>query len=162
HKYFYRTYANLSWSAWVAVQPEIEGDHIVLSKWRGKLNLFWLTFAKKQQATPPPSSTEAKGVASLNFSELAAHIYSAAPQEQLLVQLNWSEYFQGQWSERLSTDINKSQPINVESGFDVRNIHVHVSTEPDDAAVRIHLDFPDKYEAAYALAVFFAMLLGVD
>jgi hypothetical protein len=39
--------------------------------------------------------------------------------------------------------MNKVEPIDVTSDFDVNSIHLHVSKEPDDAAIRIHLDFPD-------------------
>ncbi len=162
HKYFYRSYASQSWSAWVAVTAEIEGDHIVLAKWRGKLNLFWLTFATKQAPAPAPSNADSTGIAGLSFSDLAQHIYSTTPQEQLLVQLNWCDYYQGQWSERLATDISKADPISVDAGFDLRDIHVHVTTEPDDAAILIHLDFPDKYEGNFVLGLIVAVLFGMD
>jgi hypothetical protein len=78
------------------------------------------------------------------------------------VQLNWSEFYQGQWSERLATDINKTEIINVQSGFDVSQIHIHISTEPNDAAILVHLDFPQFYESIYMLGVLLVVLLGGD
>lgn len=157
HKYFYRTYANASWSAWSAVKPDIEGDHIAIAVWRGKLNLFWLTFAKKQKPMPAPTGKDTGAVTGLSFNTLADKIYDATPQEQLLVQLNWCEYFQGTWSDRLSTDINKAEPINVHADFDVNSIHIHVSKEDNDAAIRIHLDFPPAYYYSTILVLQYSM-----
>jgi hypothetical protein len=54
HKYFYRTYTTGAWSAWIAVTPDIESNHIVLAIWKGRLNIFWVTFAAKSQAQAPP------------------------------------------------------------------------------------------------------------
>jgi hypothetical protein len=162
HKYFYRTYSNQTWSAWVAVTPDIEGDHITLAVWRGKVNLFWLTFAKKAQAQPAPSGPDGSVVSNMSFTALADNIFNASAQEQLQVQLNWSEYFQGQWSERIATDMNKSDSINVLTGFDISTVHVHVSKEPNDAAVKIHLDFPAIYDLAYAFGVLAAEFGGGD
>jgi peptidoglycan hydrolase-like protein with peptidoglycan-binding domain len=162
HKYFYRTYSMQTWSAWEVVTPDIEGDHVTLVVWRGKLNLFWLTFAKKSQAAPAPTGSDSSAVSSLSFTTLTDRIYSASAQEQLQVQLNWSEYFQGQWSERIASDINKTEVIGVQTGFDIRSIHVHVSKETNDAAVKIHLDFPAIYELIYAIGVLVAKFSGGD
>jgi hypothetical protein len=162
HKYFYRTYSNATWSGWVAVTPDIEGDHITLAVWRGKVNLFWLTFAKKAQAAPAPSGPDSSVVSGMSFTSLADRVYGASAQEQLQVQLNWSEYFQGQWGDRLATDMNKTEVINVMTDFDIRTVHVHVSKEPNDAAVKIHLDFPAIYEMAYAFGVLGAEFSGGD
>ena len=53
HKYFYRTYSTGTWSGWEAVTLDIESNHIVLAIWRGRLNIFWLTFITKAQAPFP-------------------------------------------------------------------------------------------------------------
>src|SRR5260370_6649817 len=44
HKYFYRTYSSGTWSGWESVTPDIDGNHIALAIWKGRLNLFWMTF----------------------------------------------------------------------------------------------------------------------
>src|SRR4029077_5028663 len=49
HKYFYRTYFAGVWSAWVAVTPDIESNHIVLVVWKGRLNVFWVNFMAKAE-----------------------------------------------------------------------------------------------------------------
>jgi peptidoglycan hydrolase-like protein with peptidoglycan-binding domain len=162
HKYFYRSYAEGSWSAWIAVPLDIEGDHIVLAVWRGKLNLFWLTFVTRQQGAPAPSGSDSTTVANLSFTSLADKIYAASAQKQIEVQLNWSEYFQNTWSERLSTDIDKSDIINVLAAFDPSQVHLHISKEPDDAALLVHLDFPEIYDIIYIISVIIAILSGRD
>lgn len=145
HKYFYRTYSNQSWSAWEAVTPDIGGDHIVCVIWRGKLNLFWLTFLTKgkppdQVADPDPKPT---GVAFLGINDLAKKLAELNPQKQIQLQLNWSEYFQGKWSDPISTDPTRYDAIDVPDAFDPRYVHVHVSKEVDasgnEGAVKIHL-----------------------
>jgi hypothetical protein len=147
HKYFYRTYANQVWSAWEAVTPDIEGDHVIPVFWRGRLNLFWLTFAQRSQSKAPPQDpADTTHLANLSFSQLAGKLDTVSAQKQVQVQLNWSEYFQGKWSDRISSDITRSEAINVLDDFDPSTVYVHVSKETVaggiEGAVRIHLDFP--------------------
>jgi hypothetical protein len=149
HKYFYRTYSTGTWSGWQAVTPDIESDHIALAIWRGRLNLFWLTFISKAQAPAPPPASAGPGtkVTDLGFNELSRGAFAAKPQKQVQIQLHWSEYVQGKWTNRISTDVNKSVPVNVLDDFDPRNVHIHVSKETDssgnEGAVKIHADFPE-------------------
>jgi hypothetical protein len=147
HKYFYRTYSQGAWLGWQAVTLDIESDHIALALWRGRLNVFWLTFVIKAQAPPAPSGHGATGVGSLRFDDLTSDIFSAKPQKQVQVQLHWSEFVQGKWTTRISTDVNKSDAIDVLDGFETRNVHIHVSKETDssgaEGAIKIHVDFPD-------------------
>jgi hypothetical protein len=136
HKYFFRNYAfsTGTWSNWEPVTFDIEGDHIVLVVWRGKLNLFWLTFLVK----PAPSTREE------NFQQFAnLPIANTRPDKQLQVQLHWSEYVRGKWSNRISTDLSKAEVINTSVDFDSSTVHVHVSKEfvnGEEGAVRIHVD----------------------
>src|SRR5258705_7539960 len=37
-KYFYRSYAHQMWTPWVPVTADIEGDHVVLVVWRGRVH----------------------------------------------------------------------------------------------------------------------------
>src|SRR5262249_29590301 len=144
-QYFYRAYANQSWSAWEAVTPSITGNQIVAVVWRGRLNLFWVTFFKKGQANTTPSSGSSDTVGKMSFDQLTQAINNFRAQPQVQVQLHWSEYFEGKWSKEVTTDLNQFPPIDVDDGFDPDfNNHVHVSKEVDangnEGAVRIHLD----------------------
>jgi len=145
HKFFHRTYFSGAWSGWEAVIPDIESDHIALAIWRGRLNLFWLTFIPNPQ--PPATPPDGTNLANL-FSDSLASTHFAKKQVQ--IQLHWSELLQGEWSIRTSTDINKFKAIIVPDleEFDPSSVHIHVSKEGDDdsaGAIRIHADFPYSY-----------------
>jgi hypothetical protein len=152
-KYFYRTFANGVWSGWVPVSPDIEGDHVVAVIWRERLNVFWLTFVVQGTApTTPAATSNADGtsggskVTDLTLTDLSNSLqYGGAPSFTAQVQLNWSEYYQGKWSTRRSSDIHRFDPIPVSDGFNpVTEVYVHASIETDaegnETAVRIHMD----------------------
>lgn len=147
HKYFYRTYSTGTWSAWEAVTPDIESNHIVLAVWKGRLNVFWVNFSPKSEKpdSPGASGPSDPTVTSFKLNDLTGGIEASTAKPQILVQLHWCEFFQGKWSDRISTDINRYAPIDVFDGFDPdQDIYIHVSKEVDssgnEGAVRIHLD----------------------
>jgi hypothetical protein len=146
HKYFYRTYSYGTWSAWQAVGPDIESNHIVLVVWKSRLNIFWVNFTPKSETPKSPQQGQGgTAAASLSLNDLTGGIEGSGPRSQIQVQLNWCEYFQGKWSDRIATDINRYSPIDVFPGYDPNKfIYIHVSKEVDslgnEGAVRIHLD----------------------
>ena len=163
-KYFYRTFSNGIWNGWIPVTPDIEGDHIVAVIWRGRLNVFWLTFAV--QSIPPDSpgsgsqtnkdkTSGASKLTDLTFGDFGNLVAAGKPQKSVKIQLNWSEYYQGKWTPRKSSDINRFNPITVSDDFDpATDVYVHASIDTDadnnETAVRIHMDGtnPDiKYQA---------------
>jgi hypothetical protein len=166
HKYFTRTYSNGVWSGLEAVTADIESDHMVLAIWRGRLNLLWLTFVTKAKAPDTGASSGAGGVGSLSFGTLFSDISSSRPQQQVQIQLHWSEYVQGKWTNRISTDVKNSEAINVMEGFDPSQVHLHVSKEidsnGDEGALKVHVDFPIIYDIAWILGEIFAALAGKD
>ena len=145
HKYFYRTYANGLWSGWAAVPLDIESDHIVLAVWRGHVNIFWLTFITRTQA-PAGDSNDGTQLGVLPLGSLESAIQQLKSQKQVQIQLHWSDYVQGKWSTRLSSDVNKSTPINVVDGFDPRQVHPRVAKEIDssgnEGALLLYVDLP--------------------
>jgi hypothetical protein len=151
HKYFWRMHSRDGWSAWQAVTPDIESDHIVLAVWKGRLCVFWVTFISMPEA---PQATAANPnepkVTSLSFGQLASSINAGKAKPKMQVQLHWSEYFQNKWSPRISSDFKKYEPVTVPEGFDPKSVYIHVSKDIDaegnEGGVRIHLDFPDVIE----------------
>jgi hypothetical protein len=144
HKYFYRTYSTGTWSGWEAVPLDIESNHIVLVIWRGRLNIFWLTFINKAQG-PGPSGSGGSKITDIGFNDLTNAMFGAKARPQVQVQLHWSEYVQGKWSKPIASDVNRYAPINTFDGFTPdRDIYIHVSKEIDasgnEGAVKIHLD----------------------
>jgi hypothetical protein len=146
-KYFYRRFAYGTWTAWEPVKVDIEGDHLVAVVWHDRLHLFWVTFAQKSQAPdPPPQDPTGKPMVQMNFSDLTQNLATIAPEKQVQYQLNWSEYFQGKWSERKSSDMSRAVPLNVPPDYDPLQTYIHVAKEYDDSgnegAVKVILDYP--------------------
>ena len=146
-KYFYRRFAFGTWTAWEPVKVDIEGDHLALVKWRDRLHLFWVTFSFVSKAAPlakQNSSASTTQLVSLDFNDLTQNLSSIAPQKQVQLQLNWSEYFQGKWSDRKSSDLSRATPINVPADYTPLSSYIHVAKETDAAgnegAVKIILD----------------------
>jgi hypothetical protein len=156
-KYFYRTFSNEIWSGWIPVTPDIEGDHIVAVIWRGRLNIFWLTFAIRGASTTPSQASQANAeskppttkLTDLSFSDLGPMVIQARPPRMVQIQLNWSEYYQGKWTPRKSSDINRFPEFSVNDSFDpIGSVYVRASIDTDangnETAVRIHMDGIDQ------------------
>ena len=152
-KYFYRTFSNGIWSGWIQVTPDIEGDHIVAVMWRGRLNIFWLTFAIRGATTPPVQAALASAdptpattkLTDLRFSDLGPMVVNAKPDRTVQIQLNWSEYYQRKWTPRRSSDINRFPAFSVSDSFNpTSSVYVRASIDTDangdETAVRIHMD----------------------
>ena len=157
HKYFYRTYTSLAWTPWIAVTPDIDGDHIALAIWKGRLNVFWITWITQTQ-TPSSSSSDSTDLSSLKFSALTTDISSAGKATKLVQpQLHWCDYYQGKWSTRISSDINKYSPIAVPDDFNASQVRIRINKEgggpnAGEGAVNVILDFPSVLDPAFELA----------
>lgn len=126
-KTFYRRYTNHMWTPWEPVTVEIDSDHIVIAVWQGRLNLFWLTFLpKSKDNTNSDETVEAARNKSV----------AEAVQKEVAIQLNRSEYLQGQWSTRESSSPDAA--IN----FSVRNDYVN-----SDIFIYLHKEIEDGSEA---------------
>jgi hypothetical protein len=144
------------------VTADIEGDHITALIWRGRLTLFWLTFAIKGGLSANPSAgtdtrkTPGSKLTDMSFGDLASVVVNAKPPTTVQIQLNWSEYFQGQWSPRKSSDIKRFNSLTVNDDFNpVTDLFVHASIDygstgsdssvPDPVeAALVHLDSPSN------------------
>ena len=139
-EYFYRTFSHGIWSGWIPVTTELEGDHIVAVIWRGRLNIFSLTFVPQaQQSDTAPVSKFG------DFSNVA--VSDMMPTKTVKIQLNRTEYYQGKWAPHVSSDLTRFRPIAVSGDFDpARDVFVRVSIDTDndgnETSVRIHLDAP--------------------
>jgi hypothetical protein len=135
HKYFYRRYRYRMWTPWEPLSVDIDGDHLVAVVWRQRLNLFWVTFMEKakQDTKGDPISVDFNG--QLNISSV--------PPRQVDVQLNWTEYFQGQWTTRGSSGFATPVTVDVANNFSSREVFIFAVKEYDDegeeAAVRVQL-----------------------
>lgn len=129
HQYFYRRYAHRMWTAWEPVNTEIDGEHLVAVMWRERLHLFWLTFMEKVESAGSPATAPASGpLAGLTLKEIVA-ASGGAVNRFLDVQLNWSEYFQGEWTVRASSGFTPVERLF--EPFDASRLSVTVSKEAD-------------------------------
>jgi hypothetical protein len=146
-QYFYRRYAHGMWTPWEPVSAEIDGDHVVAVMWRDRLHLFWLTFIEKVEAAGAPSSNETGNLAELQLNKLvsaAATTAQGAVNRILDIQLNWSEYLQGEWTTREASGFGNTVELG-QKRFYPQNLFVTVrkKTDPEtgvDAAVEIILN----------------------
>jgi len=117
--------------------------------WRERLHLFWLTFMEKvEQSMSDPQTGETRALGKLPAGDLvkaAVQTSKGAVRRKLDIQLNWSEYFQGEWTVRESGGFGNA--IDLYQPFDASKVFVTVSKEADpetgaDGAVRINLNGP--------------------
>lgn len=152
-KYFYRRYRDEMWTPWEPVSAEVEGDHIALIVWRGRLCVFWTTFIEKlDQVAPtptdPPDSSNAAAKLSatqLKLSDVLGSLKESVRSKYLVPRFHWSEYMNGDWASSRSGSVIAAVPpsgssgvgpseglfAKVDVGFDVRSISMHVRTLPD-------------------------------
>lgn len=88
HRYFYRYRENKVWSAWEKMDLDIEGDHMLITVWNGRLLLFWGQFTDKQYEGGPTTIKGSNGDMKLESPKAKTYV------EMKLV---WSEYSDGKW-----------------------------------------------------------------
>ena len=149
-KYFYRRSAHGAWTPWEPVSVSMEGDHITAIVWRGRLQLFWLTFL--------PAGGQSEEAKNTTFEGMRNQQPSALIQHKEKVQLNWSEYYQGKWSARkFGQGDAATLEFNVSAEFKRSQIFIHASKESDgkggDGAVWVNLRVVDSWSATTAYSV---------
>ena len=160
HKYFHRTYASSVWSAWTAVTQDFDGDHIAIAIWKGRLNVFWLTFITQAQAPASADTSDTATLSQMQFNALSGDISSSGnPTKLAQVQLHWCEYYQGKWSKPIASDVNNYNPIPVVDSFTPGEVHIRITKETTgdggEGAIRVVLDFPAgvTLDLGYVLAM---------
>jgi hypothetical protein len=140
HKYFYRRYVNQIWTPWEPVTAEIQGDHIVAVVWRERLHIFWVTFLERSKSAVHETANK-----DMTFGDMADKKISESVSKQVEIQLNWCEYYQGQWTTRESNDVRNSIVLDyVNEQFTSNRVFIHVTEDEEDGqtVLRINLDVP--------------------
>jgi hypothetical protein len=156
HSYLYRRYVEGMWTPWESVGPSIDGDHVVAVMWHGRLNLFWLKFL--QQVSQDSGRTS-------HHFELPMDIDVPQPPHRVQVQLNWTQYFQGQWTPPISTEFQSPMlkgspiPLIVASSFEASSVFVYGSTdvENDIETARVHLHFENAFIPSFRVGPFWTI-----
>jgi Neuraminidase-like domain len=139
HNYFYRRYAQQMWTPWEPVTVEIAGDHVVAVVWRKRLHLFWVTFLEK--AEKDQDAGDLIG-AEDSVGTCVQKAFNADPKKSVDLQLNWSDYFQGQWTARASSGLSplSSASLSVEQDFSPDKVFISVSYQGNkESGVKINL-----------------------
>ena len=140
HEYFYRTYSSGGWTPWIPLGVEIEGNHITMIKWRGRIHVFWLTFIEKAKSKDSDSKT---------FNDMANDSVKGSTNKDVDVQLNWTEYYQGKWATREAGGIDADDVITLEDvglKFDRSKVFVHSTKNienGEEREVEIHITYKE-------------------
>ena len=142
-RYFYRHFANGMWTPWESITTEIDGDHVVAVVWRNRVNLFWVTFLEKPNQDTSGAPIEIDPTQKIRTA-------SDVPYKDIQVQLNWCEYFQGQWTVRGSSGFGDPLIVVVDSSFSQSSVFAHATVGIEDGVevAKVHLHFDAAYTAA--------------
>jgi peptidoglycan hydrolase-like protein with peptidoglycan-binding domain len=93
--YFYRKVSHGMWTPWESIETPIEGEHLVITSWRGRMHLFWVTFLEQTEKPTPPKPFK-PATDEIDISKLSGQTY-------VNVQLHWAEHIDGKWTNRGAT-----------------------------------------------------------
>ena len=111
-KYYYRRFEYGYWTPWEKVDLDIEDNPILPVVWKDRLFLFWLNLIQKGKENKNSLIKKGKDNEGQNSDRLVdASIDSTPPESGTTTDANlsWSEYFNGKWQPRRTSDFN--QPI---------------------------------------------------
>lgn len=130
HKYFVRRHANNMWTPWEPIPLDIQAgrDQVAAIFWRGRLNLFWVTFTLEgdtSKASAPAPSNDPP-LANARMSEMSA---GAKGTRYLRTKLHWSEYVRGTWTNVATSGFAAETRIEVWDGLDPARVGIVPITE---------------------------------
>ena len=96
HKYFYRKSSHGMWTPWEPIEVGIEGEHLVLTSWRGRMHLFWVSFLEQTEGSKNIPDSFKPGTDTVTTASLRG-------MTTVKLQLHWVEQIQGKWENRSST-----------------------------------------------------------
>ncbi len=101
--YYYRKYQDSEWSAWEKVPLSIKSDHLMPVVYNRKLYLFWPIFTEKSENNanqPLPAAQPSSQPPS-------------PPNSYWEIQLAWSFYRNGKWTDQTVSDLKLIQPETI-------------------------------------------------
>ncbi|MBO9700909.1 MAG: hypothetical protein J7604_11920 [Sporocytophaga sp.] len=132
HRYYHRTLENGEWTAWLKLEIDVDGNHIVPVIFNRKLCLFWLFFVQG--------------------SEESADLTDPAP-KFWKVQAAWSEYRKNNWTaKRLSKNFITSQ--HVETIASLESIRSGCQLEASVQDSKLHLLVGGDFSGSESAFVF--------
>jgi hypothetical protein len=123
YKYFYRRLRDDQWTPWEPITTEIDGgDNVAIAIWHQRVHVFWVSFLKKSKATDETYVTPRQ----------AADKPLGKPDNQVDIQLSWTEHFQGKWTPRKSSGFGVVEPVSFYGQELQANVLMNVSGTDDD------------------------------
>jgi hypothetical protein len=143
YKYFYRQASHGMWTPWTPIEIGIEGEHLVLTSWRGRLHLFWVSFL--EQATESPNGlSKITATSEVDLDKLRGST-------RISLQLSWAEQINGEWRSRSSTPYVETifEGTNAMTDSQKRRYFVRAVTIPNaggaaDDDLEIHISLNDR------------------
>jgi len=96
HKYFHRTATHGMWTPWAPIDIGIEGEHLILTAWRGRMHLFWVSFLEQGAEKPGGLGVIHPGAGEIPLETMRGTTH-------ISIQLHWAEQIKGEWKHRNST-----------------------------------------------------------
>jgi hypothetical protein len=132
HKYFYRRQVHRMWTPWVPVTADIESDHVVVTVWRGRVHLFWVTFLEK--AVPSAGSHGGSKAVDMRVGDLM----QLKPARIVQARLSWTDYVNGSWGAVASSRFIAARPSAPAADFNPTAVTIRAEARETGPAV-IHL-----------------------
>jgi hypothetical protein len=107
--WYYRRLADGSWSPWVPIDADIEGDPVLPVVWRGRLFVFWLRVTKETAVDGSAggvNTSSSTKLADVERGQLGSEAKSRSGQQREAVSasLAFSEYVDGAWTPAVGAD----------------------------------------------------------
>ncbi len=134
HKYYCRRLVDDLWTPWEYIDIDIKSEHVIPFVWNNRLHLYWLTFKEKQNKVKAFDRRFPIAINDWFFnnqSQLnidppvdpdAPTEYGIAPQKQIEISLNWSEYKNGKWQKHKIGKEKMLMKLNPELDKNLKNI----------------------------------------
>jgi hypothetical protein len=115
-KYYFRQFANGSWSPWVQMPIDPEDLPVTPIVWNGRLFVFWLKMARQtpvstssMQTDPDTTSLAAQTIGAMQGAAQS----SASQQTQVTVtaSLCWSEFYNNKWQPTKMSDLRRQTKV---------------------------------------------------
>lgn len=161
YKYFYRRVAHGMWTPWEPIDVGIEGAHLVLTSWRGRMHLFWVSFLEEATESSNVPKKMKPGTDEVSLDQFRGGT-------KVKLQLHWVEQLDGKWVNRSSTpgfvdtefDDFKATTDEDKAAYFVRAVAVANSpgVEDDDLEIHITAERKDANQSKSHKFLFFSKL----
>lgn len=148
-KYYYRRFEYGYWTAWEKVNLDIEDNPILPVVWNGRLFLFWLNILTKGPENKE-SGIKRKSEDKNKLTE--AELVNDTLNNEISVEINlsWSEYYNGKWQPRRTSDFDNPIAFGPYSEFYRNRIQLN-SLIGEDNELYVHAKYKNGKSSYFKL-----------